>query len=231
MKAVLFAGGECPNLDDAAPFLEGATFIAAADSGLLAAKRAGCLPNLIIGDMDSLPNGGLVAGEGQAEVIRLESAKDLSDTEAALRLLRMRGFSDITLVGAGGGRLDHLIAVLRLFETDFAPSLWLAGVSAAAFLRSAETLKLVASGLETGDLVSVFAVGEAPHKIEGENLKWSLDIPWDDGDKSRPVRDSLSNWAQKETVTLSPVCGDYLCVFPLKKSLKLERLPSGLLMA
>ena len=227
MKAILFTGGEAPNPDKSAGFLCGAGLVAAADSGLLAVMRAGCRPDLIIGDMDSLPDTSLIAEFPQAEAIRLKSDKDFSDTEAALRLLKERGFSDITLIGAGGGRIDHLIAVLRLFETDFAPSLWLAGASAAVLLQAGKDASLAASGLARGDAISVFALGRAPHKIEGKSLKWSLDIPWDSDDKSRPVRESLSNWAEGETVTLRPLLGDFLCVFPLKKSLTLERQPRG----
>ncbi len=226
MKAILFTGGEAPNLDKAAQFLGGAGFTAAADSGLEAAKRAGFRADLIIGDMDSLKDKSLIAECPQAEVIRLESGKDFSDTEAALRLLKGRGFSDITLIGAGGGRLDHLFAVLRLFETDFAPSLWLAGESAAVFLQEPEDCALEASGLEKGDTVSVFAVGKAPHKIEGNGLRWSLDIPWDSEEKNRPLRDSLSNWVESGTITLRRVSGSFICVFPLKKSLKLVRIPN-----
>ncbi len=222
MKALLFTGGEAPNMDKVKSFLDG-DFIAAADSGLLAAKMAALSPNLIIGDMDSLQDKSLLLDYPRAEVICLERAKDLTDTEAALRLLKERGFSEITLIGAGGGRIDHFFAVLRLFETDFAPSLWLSNMNAAAFLQSAKDSALLASGLTKGDEVSVFSVGEAPHKIEGENLRWQLDIPWDSEDKNRTIRDSLSNWAESDTVKISCIEGDFLCFFPLKESLKLER--------
>ena len=224
-SAILFAGGEAPAIGKAAALIGDAAFVAAADSGLIAATRAGFRPDLIIGDMDSLGDESLIAECPQAEVIRLKSDKDLSDTEAALRLLKGRGFFDITLIGAGGGRLDHLIAVLRIFETDFAPSLWLTQMNAACLLQAEKRDVLAAFGLEKGDAVSVFALGKPPHIIEGCGLKWSLDIPWDGEDKNRPIRESLSNWVQAERVTLKALRGDFLCVFPLKESLALERLP------
>ena len=222
-RAFLFTGGEGPALSKAAPLIKGSAFIAAADSGLIAAMQAGLHPDLIIGDMDSLSCKGLIEECPQAEVIRMQNAKDLSDTEAALRLLKERGFGDITLIGASGGRLDHLIAVLRLFETDFAPTLWLTKSSCAAFLQAGKDASLVATGLDVDDVVSVFALGTAPHKIEETGLKWPLDIPWDGEDASRPIRDSLSNWVKGDEVELTPICGNFLCVFPLKGSLKLER--------
>ena len=222
-RAILFTGGEGPPPGKAASLIEGAAFVAAADSGLIAARRAGLTPNLIIGDMDSIGNESLVADCLKAEVIRLEAAKDFSDTEAALRLLKERGFCDVALIGAGGGRLDHLISALRIFETDFAPSLWLTKESAAALLRAENDASLAAAGLAKGDVVSVFALGSAPHKIEEEGLKWPLDIPWDGEDASRPIRESLSNWVQGERVALKPLSGSFLCVFPLKESLKMER--------
>ena len=224
-KALLFTGGEGPAIGKAAALIADAAFVAAADSGLVAAMQAGFSPDLIIGDMDSLSDEDLIAECPRAQVIRLESAKDLSDTEAALRLLKGRGFFDITLIGAGGGRLDHLIAVLRLFETDFAPALWLTKMSCACLLQAEKETDLVATGLKKGDVVSVFALGKGPHKIKQSGLKWPLDIPWDSEDANRPIRESLSNWVQAERVTFKPLCGSFLCVFPLKESLALERQP------
>ena len=222
-SALLFTGGEAPALGERMALLEGEAFVAAADSGLATALRAGFCPELIIGDMDSLSDKSLIAECPQAEVIRLEAAKDFSDTEAALRLLKGRGFDDITLIGAGGGRLDHLIAVLSLFETGFAPSLWLTRMNATALLQAGKDSALVASGLKKGDVVSVFALGAAPHKIEETGLKWPLDIAWDGEDANRPIRESLSNWVLSERVALKPLCGDFLCVFPLTERLTLER--------
>ena len=154
-----------------------------------------------------------------SEIIRLDTAKDSSDTEAALRLLKERGFREIVLVGGGGGRMDHLFAIERLFAGNCRPSLWIAGESVTVYLSSPEAERLEAGGLEPGDTVSVFPLGKGPHRIKAANLRWQLDIPWDEGAYS------LSNWAEAENVCFSGVSGAFMCVFPLKESLSVRIFP------
>lgn len=227
MKALLFTGGGNPDLKKAASFLRGYDCIAAADSGVATARGLGLTPDLIVGDMDSVPSGDVFSMYAGSEIITLDTAKDDSDTESALKVLHRRNFSDVTLVGGGGGRLDHLFSIERLFLTDARPSVWLAGESAVVFVGSAGRLEkpgvretlLRADGLEPGDTVSVFPIGRGRHRIEAENLRWGLDIPWDDGAYS------LSNWAEARSVSVRCIEGAFLCVFPLKESLSLFRPP------
>lgn len=213
MKALLFTGGDNPDLKKAASFFRGCGFIAAADSGLSTVKSLGLSPDLIVGDMDSIPSAALLDEYRDSEIIRLDRAKDFSDTESALRLLKGRDFREIILVGGGGGRLDHLFAIERLFQTEAFPSVWLAGENATVYVSAGRGRLFEARGLETGDTVSVFPVGKGPHAIEGNNLHWRLDIPWDEG------AFSLSNWAESDTVSLTGMKGAFICVLPLKESL------------
>ncbi len=219
MKALLFTGGENPDLKKASGFFRGYSFIAAADSGLSTVEDLGLSPDLVIGDMDSLPGEIILDGYPGSEIIRLDTAKDSSDTEAALRLLKERGFREIVLVGGGGGRMDHLFAIERLFAGNCRPSLWIAGESVTVYLSSPEAESLEAGGLEPGDTVSVFPLGKGPHRIKAANLRWQLDIPWDEGAYS------LSNWAEAENVCFSGVSGAFMCVFPLKESLSVRIFP------
>lgn len=219
MKALLFTGGENPDLKKASGFFRGYSFIAAADSGLSTVEDLGLSPDLVIGDMDSLPGEIILDGYPGSEIIRLDTAKDSSDTEAALRLLKERGFREIVLVGGGGGRMDHLFAIERLFAGNCRPSLWIAGESVTVYLSSPEAERLEAGGLEPGDTVSVFPLGKGPHRIKAANLRWQLDIPWDEGAYS------LSNWAEAENVCFSGVSGAFMCVFPLKESLSVRIFP------
>ncbi len=220
MNALLFTGGECPAEEEIRPWIRETDFIAAADSGLATVDRLGLQPDLIVGDMDSLPDKRLPDKFPAAEIVRLNPAKDFSDTESALRLLHPRGFSEIILIGGGGGRLDHVFALVKLFDTPFCPSVWLAGSSAAFFLRPGETLR--ASGLAPGDTVSVFAAGRGPHRITGKNLRWSPDrLPWDSPDYT--PGNSLSNWAETDCVEFSCRAGAFVCVFPQKQSLQAVR--------
>lgn len=87
-----------------------ADFVIACDAGYIHAQRADIVPNVIIGDFDSylgdLPGG--------VEIIRTKPEKDDTDTMMALKLAIRRGYRRIMLVGALGGRIDHMLANISL---------------------------------------------------------------------------------------------------------------------
>lgn len=87
-----------------------ADFVIACDAGYIHAKRADIVPDVIIGDFDSylgdLPGG--------VEIIRTKPEKDDTDTMMALKLAIRRGYRRIMLVGALGGRVDHMLANISL---------------------------------------------------------------------------------------------------------------------
>ena len=88
----------------------------AADGGYAYCRASGVVPDLVIGDFDSL--GEVPAGEN---VVRLPVEKDDTDTLAAIRLGLDRGFRDFRLYGGtGGDRPEHTLANLQclLFLTE-----------------------------------------------------------------------------------------------------------------
>ena len=85
-------------------------YVIAADRGIDVLLAAGRRPDLILGDFDSTK---LTAGEIDDVGAALETfpaEKDYSDLELALNEAVRRGSSDITVLGATGGRLDHFLA-------------------------------------------------------------------------------------------------------------------------
>ena len=87
-----------------------ADFVIACDAGYIHAQRADIVPDVIIGDFDSY------LGElpGGVEIIRTKPEKDDTDTMMALKLAIRRGYRRIMLVGALGGRVDHMLANISL---------------------------------------------------------------------------------------------------------------------
>ena len=87
-----------------------ADFVIACDAGYIHAQRADIVPDVIIGDFDSylgdLPGG--------VEIIRTKPENDDTDTMMALKLAIRRGYRRIMLVGALGGRIDHMLANISL---------------------------------------------------------------------------------------------------------------------
>lgn len=108
-RCVIVAAGELEDINLIKINILPADYVIAADAGYHYCRRAGIVPNLIVGDFDSadLP-------ETEAEVIKLNPVKDATDSETALLEAEKRGFTDILFLGATGGRLDHTFANITL---------------------------------------------------------------------------------------------------------------------
>ncbi len=219
MRGILFTGGEAPESGLAAPFLSGYACAVAADSGLAACERFGVEPDLIVGDMDSLPDPSALGKYPSGRVEKWPHDKDYTDTEIALAALAKRGIDDIVLLGGGGGRVDHFLALKALFDRDPCPSVWVSDasvcVSVGAGTPSASARIL---GLAQGDPVSVFPVGPGSHRAAGSGFHWPIDgLDWDEG------AFSLSNRADSGTVSIEAREGRFLCVFPLARGRSFSR--------
>ena len=103
--------------------------VIAADGGLAHLERRGIVPDLIVGDFDSLGR----APEG-ANVIRHPVEKDDTDMMLAVRTGLARGCSQFLLYGGLGGRLDHAYANLQtlVFLAEHGARGWLLGGGIAA---------------------------------------------------------------------------------------------------
>ncbi len=89
-----------------------------ADSGLDATRDMGIAADFLIGDFDSVSKASLreymdSRREG-AEYIRYPSQKDYTDAHLAMEWALERSPTEIALLGAAGGRLDHFLANLNI---------------------------------------------------------------------------------------------------------------------
>lgn len=86
-----------------------------ADGGARHLEAAGIIPDLIVGDMDSLDSVTLQSYEAKGcRVIRHSERKDETDTELALREAFRLGPAEVWIWGALGYRVDHLLANISL---------------------------------------------------------------------------------------------------------------------
>jgi len=204
MTALIAVGGEAPPLSRAAFLLPLADLVCAADSGLDLLRSWKVLPDLIVGDMDSLSDPSLLAGYPEDRIHRLPRAKDESDTEAALRLCAGRGAGRFIIVGGGGGRLDHLLALRALFERSLRPSEWHLAEDS-VYLVEAGSSRTFATG--AGALVSVFPLAGGSGSMRSRGLRWPLEgLAWDSGGLG------LSNEAVDAEVEIGAGRGDLLVV-------------------
>ena len=115
MRLLVIADGDVPSrdaLDAAWPgWSDAVEPLIAADGGAAKAGQLGLQPDLVVGDLDSLAPDALARLEAAGVAIeRVPAAKDESDTELACLRAVERGATEITILGALGGRFDHALA-------------------------------------------------------------------------------------------------------------------------
>jgi len=219
MRGILFTGGYGPDMALAGRFLDSGDFVIAADSGLVIAEKAGIVPDLIVGDMDSLDDASILSRYPEERIKIWPRDKDYTDTELALAALADRGINDIILIGGSGGRIDHFLALRALFDRQYCPSLWLGDTSLVVAVGSgtpSSTIRI--SGLCDADPVSVFAAGAGPHLASGSGFHWAVDrLAWEKGEFS------LSNRAETGSVDFTAPSGRFFLVAPLTRAIEIER--------
>ena len=89
-------------------------FIIAADRGLELLLECGAVPDLVVGDFDSLRGQTLLkeCRRRGVAVRTFPAEKDYSDGEAAIYEACEMGSGEITMLGGCGGRLDHFLSNL-----------------------------------------------------------------------------------------------------------------------
>ena len=114
MRALIVLGGDAPEnmlLISCAGY---ADLKIAVDKGYEAFDRAGIMPNLLVGDMDSVSSEALERAQKSTQIERLPCQKDDTDGVHAVDVAIARGAKQITILGALGGRMDHALANLML---------------------------------------------------------------------------------------------------------------------
>jgi len=111
MKILIITGG---SIEDtfAVEYLKEHNFdkIIAVDKGLEAVSRYKIIPDIIMGDFDSIASEILERYRNKTKLIDFLPAKDDTDTALAIFEAIKIGGSDITILGALGGRMDHALA-------------------------------------------------------------------------------------------------------------------------
>jgi thiamine pyrophosphokinase len=115
MRVVIFANGDSPDRATAQPWLARAELIVAADGGARRALAIGVTPHIVIGDLDSIESGTRSElKQTGAQFVIHPAHKDCTDLELAIGCALDRGATDITLLGALGGRWDQSLANILL---------------------------------------------------------------------------------------------------------------------
>lgn len=172
MRTLIVLGGDAPSAELLARCAREAEWIIAADKGLEAFEAAGVMPDLLLGDMDSVDPQVFSRFCAHAEIERLPREKDDTDGGHAVAVALSRGAKEITILGALGGRMDHALANLMLLKRAY-----LGGASAQMIderVRIVRIDKEIILSHAKGDTISLIPIGEA-HGVTLEGLYYHSD--------------------------------------------------------
>lgn len=114
-RALVFANGTQFDLEGVRALIRPEDYRIAADGGLHHLNRLGLLPDLLIGDLDSLEPAEVEALEGSpVRIERYPVHKDETDLELAVAAALREGCRSVLIIGGLGGRLDMTLANIFL---------------------------------------------------------------------------------------------------------------------
>ncbi len=206
MKCLIVSGGVSPRKADLLKHYKNADITIAVDGAADVFDRFVLSPNYIIGDIDTADPKTVSKLESDgASIIKLQRAKNETDTEAAMNHAIKAGADDIVILGATGRRMDHTLANIamlvralnagvqcRMFDTY--NEMWVATGEHRFNGRIGQTVSIHPL---TGDLI-----------VNAKNLEYPLENLALRTDSSR----GISNIIKKNPVQLSILGGNALIV-------------------
>ncbi|MEW5784237.1 MAG: thiamine diphosphokinase [Bacillota bacterium] len=173
-RIVVVANGEIKDPQFIRGRIRADDFILCADGGALHALTMGFQPDLVVGDMDSLPPDviGRLQGAG-VEFLRFSAEKDQSDLELALQRAVTLAPAEILLVGAlGGVRFDQAFGNLMLLTIPLR-----AGIPV-QMIDEQHRIYLLEKEIKVqgspGETLSLFPLTAAAEGVTTEGLKYPL---------------------------------------------------------
>ncbi len=208
MTVLIFANGEIEGgVEWIRPYLKQATAVIAANGGSRHLFALRHLPDIVIGDMDSL------SGEVKTwlaakntSFVEYPSAKDETDLELALIFAVRHYPDDLLLFGMLGGRLDQTLANILLLTHPRLNGRRVQLITAnerAWLIRTEDQVQG-----QVGDLVSLIPLGGDVHIGETRGLQWALH----DEILSAGLARGISNVLVAPTAFISVQSGSLLCI-------------------
>ncbi|KAA0284620.1 MAG: thiamine diphosphokinase [Chloroflexi bacterium] len=199
MRIIIFANGSLPNLEKTRALLRPDDFILCADGGTRHALDLGLTPNIVIGDLDSVTyEERRKMKEMGVEVLEFSRDKNETDLELVINHALTLNSSQILILAALGGRMDHTLANITLLS-----NLQLAtfnirladGVEELFFCRDQAQVEG-----RSGDIVSLIPWQGEVTGVFTENLRWHLHHETLYPDKTRGISNEMT--AEVATITI-----------------------------
>lgn len=113
-RVIIVSGGRHPSFELFSGLYDPSCRLIGADSGAEFFREYGIMPDLLLGDFDSISEETLRYFEGRTEILKYDAEKDFTDTEAAYNEAVKHSPDEIYFLGCTGSRLDHFIGNLSL---------------------------------------------------------------------------------------------------------------------
>ncbi len=111
MLGIIGLGGICRDTPELRRNIPSRYYAVAADSGMSHFHLLGMVPDLLVGDMDSISASLLKeAKDGHILIHEYQRKKNRTDSEIAVENALSRGCSSLLFLGAFGSRLDHMLS-------------------------------------------------------------------------------------------------------------------------
>lgn len=152
-------------------------FIIVADSGMEFMRRVGLKPDMIIGDFDSVASETLAYFKEQTGIIfkELNPMKDDTDTEFAIRQAIGLGTKEITVLGATGTRLDHVLGNVALLGIGLQEQVDIQLVDAHNRIRMIDTPLNLKKAEQFGGFVSLLPYAGEVKGVTLKGFKYPLE--------------------------------------------------------
>jgi len=208
---VILANGRPPTRGDLSFFLDnGFPVLICADGGANVAYDIGGVPDYIIGDLDSVDGSILDHYKNRVPVIKIERQDD-TDVEKCLKFAIEKGFTQCTLLGVTGDRLDHSLNNIGL-ALKYGDKIRIFIYSEKSLLEVfTGTLKIEGFRRET---VSIYGF-DSNTRITTKGLKYPLDgevLPFG-------VRDGTSNEVLEEKFEVTAEGGTAILIRNARKAI------------
>lgn len=175
MVAAVLVGGDVPER----PVLEGIAevdLVIAVDSGVRIARTYGLPVHVLLGDLDSISEGGRAWAEAEgASIIEFPTDKDATDLELAIEHAVAEGADQIIALGVEGGRLDHELGNWAVLCRPRAAQMEIRTSSGIATPIHGEHRSSIELTGQPGEVVSLLPTLGDASGVTTTGLRWPLD--------------------------------------------------------
>lgn len=172
-------------------------YIICVDGGYRICKEKNIVPDIIIGDLDSIDKD----YDTNIKVVKFDKYKNETDGELAINYAVDTGIKHVNIYGADGGRLDHVLgnfALVAMASTKGLKAILKTNYGDVYYANSTFELNT-----KINDTISIVPFTESVHIISTEGLEWNLF----DKEVQKTSTLGISNVAVQENVKINIIKG------------------------